>query len=133
MKNNQDRHQNYSVPKNIPQPQSQVVEMLNQTLSTTTDLKIYLRQTQRNQYINCYQPHAVFDETVALLDEYIDLFKALLIALDGTTTDCPKKQLALLNDPSNIILSVKNHITALATRLEPYAKLLRQANYRFRT
>ena len=135
-----ERHQQLSsatidIPPPPPPPpppqqaQSQVIEMLNQTLSTTTGLKIYLRQAQWNEYVSCYQPHAVFDEVIAILDEYIDLFSASLIALEGTTTNCPEtKQLAPLDDPFKVILNIKDHLDVLAARLEPYAQLLRSAN-----
>lgn len=126
-----ERHQQFS-PTTIDVPwqaQSRVIEMLNQTLSTTTDLKTYLRQVQWHEYMNCHQPHALFDEAVAILDEYIDLFSASLDAQDRTATNCPNtKQLAPLDDSFNIILHIKDHLDALAARLEPYAQLLRSAN-----
>lgn len=112
------------------QAQAEVIEMLNQTLATTVDLRTYVRQAQWNQEM-FYQPHALFDEIVALVGEYIDLFSASLIALNGVAakTDCPKaKQLALPDDSLDTLIRIKDHITALATRLEPYAKLLREAN-----
>jgi starvation-inducible DNA-binding protein len=117
----------------ILQPaQSEVIEMLHQTLATTVDLKTYIKQVQWNQDINFYQHHAIFEEIVALVEEYIDFFAASLVVLNrvNVKTDFLK---ASPNDPPDTIICIKNKITALATRLEPYAKLLREANYRSRT
>ena len=98
--------------------------MLHQTLATVIELKTHLKQAQWNQQINVYQPHAIYDEIVVIVEEYIDFFAASLVALSrvDTKTDCLKSS---LNDSSNAIICIKNRITALATRLEPYARLLR--------
>lgn len=122
----------YPTPIDIPQQaQAEVIEMLNQTLATTVDLRTYVRQAQWNPEMNFYQPHALFDEIVAVVEEYIDLFGASLVALNGVAakTDCLKAKLkALPDDPLDTLIRIKDHITALATRLEPYAKLLRSAD-----
>lgn len=101
-------------------------------LATAVDLKTYIKQIQWNQDINFYQHHAIFEEIVALVEEYIDFFAALLVALNrvDVKTDFLK---ASPNDPPDIIIYIKNKITALVTCPEPYAKLLREANYQFRT
>ena len=116
----------------ISQPaRSEVIEMLHQTLATVIELRTHIKQAQWNQQINFYQPHAIYDEIVAIVEEYIDFFAASTVALSivDIKTDCLKSS---LNDPSNTI--IKNRINALATRLEPYARLLRDPkNYRFRT
>ena len=103
---------------------SEVIETLHQTLATVMELKTHLKQAQWNQQINFYQPHAIYDEIVAIVEEYIDFFADSLVALSrvDTKTDCLKSS---LNDSSNTIICIKNRITALATRLEPYARLLR--------
>lgn len=103
----------YSRPIDIPQQaQAEVIEMLNQTLATTVDLRTYIRQAQWKQEM-FYQPHALFDEIVALVEEYIDLFAASLVALNrvAAKTDSPKAKLkALPDDPSDTLI---HHITAL--------------------
>ncbi len=59
------------------------------------------------------------------MEEYINFFAASLVALSrvDAKTDCLK---ASPDDPSVTIICIKNRITALATRLEPYAQLLRE-------
>ena len=109
----------------ISQPaRSEVIEMLHQTLATVIELKTHIKQAQWNQQINFYRPHAVYDEIVAIVEEYIDFFAASTVVLSrvDTKTDCLKSS---LNDSSNTIIYIKNRINALATRLEPYARLLR--------
>ena len=109
----------------ISQPtQSDVIEMLHQTLATVLELKIHIKQAQWNQQTNVYQTHAIYDEIVAIVEEYIDFFAASMVALNRADTkkDCLKSS---LNDSSNTIICIKNRINALATRLEPYARLLR--------
>lgn len=98
--------------------------MLHQTLATVIELKTYIKQAQWNQQINFYQPHAIYDEILAIVEEYINFFAASKVSLSrvDTKTNCPKSS---LNDSSNTIICIKNRITALATRLEPYAQLLR--------
>lgn len=109
----------------ISQPaRSEVIEMLHQTLATVIELKTHIKQAQWNQQTNFYQPHAIYDEIVAIVEEYIDFFAASTVSLTrvDTKTDCLKSS---LNDSSNTIICIKNRINALATRLEPYARLLR--------
>lgn len=116
----------------IPQiARSELIEMLHQTLAPVIGLKTHIKQAQWNPQKKLYQPHAIYDEMVAIMEEYIDFFAASTVALSivDIKTDCLKSS---LNDPSNTI--IKNRINALATRLEPYARLLRDPkNYRFRT
>lgn len=109
----------------ISQPaRSEVIEMLHQTLATVIELKTHIKQAQWNQQINSYPPHAIYDEIVAIIEEYIDFFAVSTVALSrvDTKTDCLKPS---LNDSSNTNICITNRINALATRLEPYARLLR--------
>ncbi len=109
----------------ISQPaRSEVIEMLHQTLATVIELKTYLKQAQWNQQINFHPPNAIYDEVVAIIEEYIDFFAASTVALSRVDlkTDCLKSS---LNDSSNSIICIENRINALATRLEPYVRLLR--------
>ena len=118
----------------IPQiARSELIEMLHQTLAPVIGLKTHIKQAQWNPQKKLYQPHAIYDEMVAIMEEYIDFFAASLVALSrvDTKTDCLKSS---LNDSSNTIICIKNRITALATRLEPYARLLQDTkNYQLRT
>lgn len=53
----------------------------------------------------------------------------MLVALKGVAVkrDCTKAKLkALPDDPLDTLIHIKDHITALATCLEPYAELLRK-------
>jgi DNA-binding ferritin-like protein len=113
----------------ISQPaQSEVIEMLHQTLVTAVDLKTHIKQVQWERDINFHQPYAIYDEIVALVEDEIDFFAASLVALSRieVNTDCLK---ASPDEFLDISTYIRNRITALATRLEPYAKLLREANY----
>ena len=95
----------------ISQPaQSEVIEMLHQTLATVIELKTHIKQA------HFYQPHAIYDETVAIVEEYINFFAASTVALSriDTKTDCLKSS---PNDSSSTVVCIKNRITALATRL----------------
>jgi hypothetical protein len=71
----------------ISQPaRSEVIEMLHQTLATVIKLKTPIKQAQRNQQINFYQPQAIYDEIVAIAEEYIDFFATLTVALSRANT-----------------------------------------------
>ena len=66
MSNNHHERCIYPTPIDIPQQaQLEVIEMLNQALATTVELRTYIRQAQWNQEMNFYQPHPLFDEIVA--------------------------------------------------------------------
>lgn len=95
--NKHHKRQNYPTQIDIPiEFRPQVIEMLNLTLATIMDLQTSIGQSQWNQEMNLTLPHSLFDEIVPVLEEY----------------------------PLNI-LSIKEEVSALADRLAPYAKSMR--------
>ena len=110
----------YSTRIDIPlEIRTQVIELLNQTLATTLDLKTQVKQAHWNvKGINFYQ-----------LEEYIDLIAERVTALAGAamgTARIAASQSAIPEYPFDI-LDGKDHLTALADRIAPYAKIIRAA------
>ncbi len=126
--NKHHKRQNYPTQIDIPiEFRPQVIEMLNLTLATIMDLQTSIGQSQWNQEMNLTLPHSLFDEIVPVLEEYIDKFAAWLAALNEQaikTARAQAKQSVLPEYPLNI-LSIKEEVSALADRLAPYAKSMR--------
>jgi len=109
---------------------SQVIELLNQTLATTLDLKTQVKQAHWNvKGINFYQLHQLFDEIATQLEEYIDLIAERVTALGGVamgTVRIAASQSVLPEYPFDVV-DGKDHVIALADRMAPYAKVVRAA------
>jgi len=109
---------------------SQFIELLNQTLATTLDLKTQVKQAHWNvKGINFYQLHQLFDEIATQLEEYIDLIAERVTALGGVamgTIRIAASQSVLPEYPFDIV-DGKDHVIALADRMAPYAKVVRAA------
>jgi starvation-inducible DNA-binding protein len=113
------------LPANV---RSKIIETLNQTLATTLDLKTQVKQAHWNvKGMNFYQLHELFDELATELEEYIDLFAERITALGGTALGTARIAAAASEIPEYPIdiFDGKSHVTALADRYAPYAKLLR--------
>ncbi len=106
----------------------QVVEVLSQTLATTTDLKTQVKQAHWNvKGMDFYQLHELFDEMATELEEYIDMVAERITALGGTalgTARTAATQSLLPEYPFDIADGIE-HVTALAERFALYAKHLR--------
>ncbi len=113
-----------------PEIRSQVIELLNQTLATTLDLKTQIKQAHWNvKGINFYQLHQLFDEIATQLEEYIDLIAERVTALGGVamgTVRIAASQSVLPEYPFDVV-DGKDHVIALADRMAPYAKVVRAA------
>ena len=113
-----------------PEIRSQVIELLNQTLATTLDLKTQVKQAHWNvKGINFYQLHQLFDEIATQLEEYIDLIAERVTALGGVamgTVRIAASQSVLPEYPFDVV-DGKDHVMALADRMAPYAKVVRAA------
>jgi starvation-inducible DNA-binding protein len=113
-----------------PEIRSQVIELLNQTLATTLDLKTQVKQAHWNvKGINFYQLHQLFDEIATQLEEYIDLIAERVTALGGVamgTVRIAASQSVLPEYPFDVV-DGKDHVIALADRMAPYAKVVRAA------
>lgn len=131
MSNKNNKQRFYTTRIDIPQAtRSQVIEILNQTLATTLDLKTQVKQAHWNvKGMNFYQLHELFDEIASQLEEYTDTVAERVTALGGLaigTARAAAAQSTLPEYPFDI-LDGKDHVIALADRLAPYAKSLRQA------
>ena len=106
----------------------QVVEVLSQTLATTTDLKTQVKQAHWNvKGMDFYQLHELFDEMATELEEYIDMVAERITALGGTalgTARTAATQSLLPEYPFDIADGIE-HVTALAERFALYAKHVR--------
>lgn len=128
---NSSKVTDYPTGINIPpEIRSQVIELLNQTLATTLDLKTQVKQAHWNvKGINFYQLHQLFDEIATQLEEYIDLIAERVTALGGVamgTIRIAASQSVLPEYPFDIV-DGKDHVIALADRMAPYAKVVRAA------
>lgn len=113
------------LPANI---RSQIIETLNQTLASTLDLKTQVKQAHWNvKGMDFYQLHELFDQLASELEEYTDLFAERISALGGTALGTARIAAAVSGIPEYPIdiFDGKTHVTALADRYAPYAKLLR--------
>ncbi|MCL6435352.1 MAG: DNA starvation/stationary phase protection protein Dps [Leptolyngbyaceae cyanobacterium HOT.MB2.61] len=109
---------------------SQIIELLNQTLAATLDLKTQVKQAHWNvKGLDFYQLHELFDEMAGELEEYIDLMAERVTALGGAAMGTARIAAAksILPKYPFTILDGKDHIVALADRYAPYARHLREA------
>lgn len=109
---------------------SQVAALLNRALASTLDLKTQVKQAHWNvKGMDFYQLHELFDEMASELEEYVDMLAERITALGGLalgTARVAAAQSVLPEYPLEII-GGKEHVTALAERFAPYAKLVREA------
>ncbi|MGK7914069.1 MAG: DNA starvation/stationary phase protection protein Dps [Prochloraceae cyanobacterium] len=107
-----------------------VVEILSQTLATTTDLKTQVKQAHWNvKGLDFYQLHELFDEMASELEEYIDMVAERITALGGTalgTVRIAATESILPEYPFDIVDGIE-HLGALADRYAAYGKHLREA------
>lgn len=114
------------IPANV---RSQVVELLNQTLATTSDLKSQVKQAHWNvKGADFYQLHEMFDEIAGEVEEYIDMFAERITALAGYACGTVRMAAAnsILPEYPTDILDGMEHVTALVERFAAYAKHLRE-------
>ncbi len=105
-----------------------VIELLNQTLAFTLDLKTQVKQAHWNvKGLDFYQLHLLFDELAGELEEYIDLVAERITALGGVAMGTVRvaAQVSQLPEYPFDVLDGKSHIVALADRYAVYGKLLR--------
>ncbi len=127
--NNHYKRRYYRTLIDIPtETRSEVIEILNQTLATTVDLKTQVKQAHWNvKGMHFYQLHELFDEIAGELEEYIDMVAERTAALGGEamgTVRIAAKYSMLPEYPFNILTGF-DHVTALTERFASYAKLLR--------
>ena len=107
-----------------------VIEILNQTLAATLDLKTQVKQAHWNvKGMEFQQLHLLFDEMAGELEGYVDMVAERVTALGGIALGTAR--IAATNSilPEYTIDAVKGveHITALADRYATYGKHVREA------
>ncbi|WP_017316622.1 DNA starvation/stationary phase protection protein Dps [Mastigocladopsis repens] len=107
--------------------QSQVIDILNQTLATTVDLKTQVKQAHWNvKSMNFRHLYELFHEIAMELEMYIDLLAQRVTTLGGLargTARAAVKQSVLPEYPFHITEG-QEHIASLAERLAIYGSLL---------
>ena len=108
----------------------QTIEILNQTLAATLDLKTQTKQAHWNvKGMDFYQLHKLFDEIATELEEYTDMVAERVTALGGVamgTARIAARESILPEYALDAVVGVE-HVTALADRFGAYAKHLREA------
>jgi starvation-inducible DNA-binding protein len=107
-----------------------VIEILNQTLAATLDLKTQTKQAHWNvKGMDFYQLHELFDEMATELEEYVDMVAERVTALGGVAMGTARIAAAesILPEYALDAVSGAEHVTALADRFGAYAKHLREA------
>ncbi|MBF2063994.1 MAG: DNA starvation/stationary phase protection protein Dps [Calothrix sp. C42_A2020_038] len=108
----------------------EIVVLLNQTLAATSDLKSQVKQAHWNvKGSDFYQLHELFDEIADEIEEFVDMFAERITALGGYAMGTVRMaaENSILPEYPTEILTGMEHVTALAERLGPYAKHLRDA------
>jgi starvation-inducible DNA-binding protein len=108
---------------------TKLVELLNQTLALTLDLKTQTKQAHWNvKGLDFYQLHELFDEMAGELEEFTDLFAERVTTLAGVAMGTARMAAAASTLPEYPIDSLdgKEHIAALADRYAIFAKALRE-------
>ena len=106
-----------------------VVEILNQTLAATLDLKTQTKQAHWNvKGMNFFQLHELFDTMATELEEYTDMVAERVTALGGVAMGTARIAAgsSILPEYDLDAVSGKEHVTALADRYSLYAKHVRE-------
>lgn len=106
------------------------IEILNQTLAATLDLKTQTKQAHWNvKGMDFYQLHELFDEIATELEEYVDMVAERVTALGGTAMGTARiaASESILPEYALDAVSGVDHVTALADRFGVYTKHVREA------
>lgn len=106
-----------------------VVEILNQTLAATLDLKTQTKQAHWNvKGMDFYQLHELFDELAGELEEYVDLVAERVTALGAIAMGTARiaAESSILPEYALEAVTGADHVSALADRFAIYAKHLRE-------
>jgi starvation-inducible DNA-binding protein len=109
---------------------SSVVDILNQSLAATLDLKTQTKQAHWNvKGMDFYQLHELFDEIAGELEEYVDMVAERVTALGGTALGTARMAASTSILPEYPLDAVtgEEHVTALAERLAAYGQHVREA------
>ncbi|MEL6440520.1 MAG: DNA starvation/stationary phase protection protein Dps [Cyanobacteria bacterium J06621_8] len=108
----------------------QEIEILNQTLAATLDLKTQTKQAHWNvKGMNFMQLHQLFDEMAAELDDYVDLLAERVTALGGVALGTARiaANKSLIEEYDLDAVTGAEHLVALADRYGVYAQHVREA------
>ena len=107
-----------------------VIDILNQSLAATLDLKTQTKQAHWNvKGTDFYQLHELFDEMAGELEEYVDMVAERVTAFGGTALGTGRVAASgsiLPEYPLDAVGGIE-HLTALADRYGAYAKHVREA------
>ncbi len=108
----------------------QIIDILNQTLAATLDLKTQTKQAHWNvKGMDFYQLHELFDEMSGELEEYVDMVAERVTTLGGIalgTARIAATESILPEYPLDAVSGIE-HIDALADRYAAYGKHVREA------
>jgi starvation-inducible DNA-binding protein len=105
-----------------------VIQLLNQTLACTVDLRSHVKQACWNVKGHNFVPlHALFATMATDLDGYADLVAERLVVLGGVARGTARTAAAQSTLPEypSALLDGDAHVRALAERFAPYATALR--------
>jgi starvation-inducible DNA-binding protein len=105
-----------------------VIQLLNQTLACTVDLRSHVKQACWNVKGHDFsQLHALFATMVTELDAYTDLVAERIVVLGGVAQGTARTATtrSTLPEYPGAIMDGPAHVRALAERVAPYATALR--------
>ncbi len=108
---------------------TQLVALLNLALALTLDLKTQVKQAHWNvKGMNFMALHQLFDQMATQLEEYVDMLAERMTALGGVPMGTVRvvAEVSTLPEYPFEIVHGKDHVLALADRLAPYAKIIRE-------
>jgi starvation-inducible DNA-binding protein len=123
-------HKLYPTRIDIPgENRTQLIALLNLALALTLDLKTQVKQAHWNvKGMNFIPLHQLFDQMATQLEEYVDMLAERTTALGGVPMGTVRvvAEVSTLPEYPFEIVNGKDHVIALADRLAPYAKILRE-------
>ncbi len=105
-----------------------VIELLNQSLAATLDLKTQVKQAHWNvKGKDFFQLHTLFDEIATEVEEFVDLIAERVTTLGGTALGTARvaAQNSILPEYPHDIYTGEEHIQALADRFGAFAAHVR--------
>ena len=108
----------------------QLVDLLNQTLAETLDLKTQVKQAHWNvKGMNFIALHTMFDEFSTVLEGYVDMVAERITALGGTAYGTARLAASTSQLPEYDLSAVsgEEHVRTLADRYGRYGSSVRTA------
>ncbi|NJL97483.1 MAG: DNA starvation/stationary phase protection protein Dps [Synechococcaceae cyanobacterium SM2_3_2] len=125
----QARNRTYSTHNTIPADQRlAIIEILNQALAETLDLKTQVKQAHWNvKGLNFIALHEMFDTFATTLEGYVDMLAERVTALGGTAMGTARIAASASTLPEYDLTAVngQQHLEALLARYGQYASSVR--------